>query len=247
MTNNSNHTCAQFADKAQKLGFNLTEENIINSGLATAKYLKKLNFNKKVYVIGRTGLVDELEKLNLICTPSDTPIKTHYYDVNSTNLNLDPDVGAVVVNYDENFNYAQLLKAANYLNNPDCLFLTTCMDERIPSAENVIIPAIAPTVRAIEACTYRSVINMGKPSSNICGSLVDDGSITPKRTLMIGDFAMTDVLLGKNCGFQTMMVGSGMHNWNDIQRWKSSEIPDDKKLIPDTYLAKLGDLTQFFI
>jgi phosphoglycolate phosphatase len=56
-------------------------------------------------------------------------------------LKLDPDVGAVIVGFDEYISYPKILKAANYLNDPDCLFIATNMDERAPgSPNNYVIP-----------------------------------------------------------------------------------------------------------
>lgn len=44
-----------------------SQEEIFNSGYATAMYLKKKNFTKSVYVIGEEGLLVELTKAGIPC------------------------------------------------------------------------------------------------------------------------------------------------------------------------------------
>lgn len=58
-------------------------------------------------------------------------------------------------------------------------------------------------------------------------------------------FDISDILLGANCGFQTLLVGTGVHRLHDIHKWQKSKDADDKKLIPDVYLPKLGDLLDY--
>lgn len=86
---------------------------------------------------------------------------------------------------------------------------------------------------------------MGKPNPFVCEALIAEHNIVPERTLMIGDRCNTDILLGTNCGFQTLLVGTGIHHLNDVDLWKANDSQSDKKLIPDVYLPKLGDLLPF--
>lgn len=246
VTNNATASRDVHLEVARNRGFNVTKEQIITPILSIVNYLNSRNFNKKIYTIGHS-IATELKQWNIECinTDDEVIIDTHYSNVTSDMLNLDPDVGAVLVNYEYSFHYSHILRAANYLKDPNCLFLASCLDDRIPSDKELVIPGISPIARAIEACSYRTVLNLGKPNPLICSALLNDGITNPQRTLMIGDNARTDILLGKTCGFHTLLVGSGMHSLNDIQQWQNSTNQEDKQLIPDAYIDKIGDLMKF--
>lgn len=76
-----------------------------------------------------------------------------------------------------------MIKAANYLNDPEILFIATNTDERFPSKYGVV-PGTGSIVRAVETAAERKPTVMGKPSTSICETL---NGIVPQRTLMIGD------------------------------------------------------------
>lgn len=244
ITNNSTRTHAFIAQKAQDLNFPVDADKIITSATATVAYLKEINFDKKVFVIGRDGIVDELKLANIECTEAtdDEPTETLFRNLTWDILKLDPDVGAVLVNYDNNFSYGKLLKAANYLNDPDCLFLATSLDERVPTGNGMVVPAMMSIARAVEACTHRTVTEIGKPNKTICDPIFVHGNCVPGRTLVVGDSSKTDILLGKRCGCHTLLVGSGVQTYEDIERWIESDNDDDQLYVPDFFLPKLGDL-----
>ena len=54
--------------------------------------------------------------------------------------------------------------------------------------------------------------------------------------------ANTDILLGKNCDLQTLMVGSGVHSLAEARVWEKSEDEEQARMVPDYYVDKLGDL-----
>lgn len=249
VTNSPHKSRLQLKQIAQHHKFHVTEDQILSASYAASKYLSDRNFTKKVYLIGEHGISDELKNhgIRYICS---NPEKYQYnalINIISNGLELDDEVGAVLIGFDQHFNYWKILEASNYLKDSNCLFLGTSMDVVLPTQNGTIIPVMAPLIRAIETSCNRVAKIIGKPNSFICESLLREGKIVPERTLFIGDSVKSDIVLGKNCGFQTMLVGSGVNSLEEVLEWKKSDDKEYKKFIPDVYLPKLGDLLPFLM
>jgi len=63
----------------------------LTSALATAMYLKKLNFSKKVYIIGVDGIEQELNEVNIKTMGREHSNKPFNED-EITKMTLDPEV-----------------------------------------------------------------------------------------------------------------------------------------------------------
>ncbi|KAF2354629.1 HAD-superfamily hydrolase subfamily IIA, partial [Trinorchestia longiramus] len=133
LTNNSTKSREEYAKKCSKLGFNVTKENIVSSAYVAALHLQQLDFKKKVYLLGTTGIAQELDAVGVEHFGSGPePLLGKSFDLIDL-VELDPEVGAVVVAFDPYFCLPKLLKAASYVNAvPGCLFLASNTDECFP-------------------------------------------------------------------------------------------------------------------
>lgn len=105
----------------------------------------------------------------------------------SNKIELDPDVGAVVVGLDQHFSYLKLHKAALYLKDENCLFICTNMDETVIGQNKNLYPGTGSLVSAIQAATGREPSILGKPESFSFYMLQAKHDWTPSRCVIIGD------------------------------------------------------------
>lgn len=84
------------------MNFNVGLENMISTAYLAVQYLKQQNFDKKVFIIGSSGISQELDAAGIkhcgvgpdVMTGSlQTLIKDEFVP--------DPDIGAVIVGFDE--------------------------------------------------------------------------------------------------------------------------------------------------
>jgi len=187
-TNNSVTSVAGTCRRAQEMGFLVAQNEILSSGQTLAKFMKEKKFQKKAYVMGGQGLVDELQLVGIESLPLDqsslegfsTPEDIHSFV-------LDSDVGAVVVGNAKDFDAAKLTKASCYLKDPEIMFVATSRDMAFPAAPGRMVPREGVMVAAIQAASQRMPFICGKPNPYMCIDLMRQGVIQPERTLIIGD------------------------------------------------------------
>lgn len=243
ITNNNVITREEFLIKCDKLGYKSSKDNVLTTSYLTACYLQDIGFRKKVYVVGSSGISRELNFLGIRNFGVGPDHLVNDVGTLVMNCKLDPDVGAVVVGFDEHISYPKILKAVSYLNHPHCLFIATNTDETGPNRiGDCVVPGTGSMVAAIEKCAGRKPFLVGKPGAYIIDAIRKRYNVDPKRTLMIGDRCNTDILLGTRCGFKTLLVLSGVSTLEDVLKWQQSDNKEDHDLVPDYYIDKLGDL-----
>jgi len=147
VTNNSTKHRREYKTKVDKLGFGGDLEEIIGTAYLAAAYLEEVGFDKSklVYVVGSTGITQELDDVGIKYLPIGESVQPLVLEtINDPRLSakslLLPEVAAVLVGFDGNFQYWNLLLAASYLADEEVLFVATNTDENFLRA-GLIIPA----------------------------------------------------------------------------------------------------------
>ncbi|KAK9089926.1 hypothetical protein Scep_029008 [Stephania cephalantha] len=241
VTNNSTKSRKQYAKKFQNLGLEVSEEEIFSSSFAAAMFLKINNFptDKKVYVIGEEGILEELELAGFtgLGGPEDGK-KTVDLKPNCL-FEHDKNVGAVVVGLDHYINYYKLQYGTLCIReNPGCLFVATNRDAVGHMTDLQEWPGAGCMVAAICGTTKREPIVVGKPSTFMMDFLLQRFHIKPSKMCMVGDRLDTDILFGQNAGCKTLLVLSGVTTLSELE-------DPSNHIKPDHYTNKLSDILQF--
>ncbi|KAL7644442.1 UNVERIFIED_CONTAM: hypothetical protein RMT77_005274 [Armadillidium vulgare] len=242
VTNSSVMTQDGLWRKCLSFGISLNKDCTISSATTTAQYLKSISFKKKIYVIGSQELAEELQSLGFCCVG---PMEENYgishllATTQNGDLDIDPEVGAVVVGLDGGFNYGKIFKASCYLTNPDCIFLA-CNVEKKHHIDNTnyYLPIDGVLVHAIESATGRKATVIGKPSRFIFDFLSSKFDLKPEKCLMVGDTIQTDIVFGNDCGMKTLLVLTGFSSLEDVEKVRN----ENEKMIPHYFIESLGDI-----
>jgi len=212
VTNNSTKTRKEYMAKCASMGYPAEKEScVIGTAYVTASYIKNvLNYTGVVYCIGSSGLTQEFDAVGIrhIGTGPDSDVVEDMEKAKTMKTN--PEVKCVVVGYDKHFSYTKMTRAASYLQQPDCHFIGTNIDSGMSMGHDRYMPGTGSIIKAVEFASQRDATYMGKPNALMVKSILKEENIDPKRTLMIGDRLNTDIGFATNCGFQSLLVQTGV-------------------------------------
>lgn len=120
-------------------------------------------------------------------------------------------IDAFVVGLDNEFNYRKLC-IANVLmqRNPNALFVSTNEDAfDLVGVDARHLPGNGALVKALEHCSQRKAVCVGKPSPLLAELIAKEHNLDPSRTLFVGDRLDTDVRFGVESGMQSALVLTG--------------------------------------
>eukprot|EP00276_Gloeochaete_wittrockiana_P008555 CAMPEP_0184644928 /NCGR_PEP_ID=MMETSP0308-20130426/1522_1 /TAXON_ID=38269 /ORGANISM="Gloeochaete witrockiana, Strain SAG 46.84" /LENGTH=380 /DNA_ID=CAMNT_0027073671 /DNA_START=31 /DNA_END=1173 /DNA_ORIENTATION=+ len=236
VTNNSTKSRVQYLQKFLDLGIKVNEEEMFSSSFAAAAYLQSIHFKKKVYLVGEVGIEKELDLAGIkhFGGPADGDKKIVLQGNNK--MEVDPEVGAVVVGFDRYFNYFKIQYAVQCLRDiPGCMFIATNQDAVTHLTAAQEWAGAGSMVGAIRASSGVEPVLVGKPAPFMLNWIQERFGIEPEQICMVGDRLDTDILFGKDGGLTTMLVLSGVTSEQYL-------LSPENKIVPDFYADSIAAL-----
>ncbi len=197
LTNSSERSPKELQQKLARMGLEVDEKNFYTSALATADFLANQKPGCSVYAIGEPGLINAL------------------YEKGISMNDVNPDY--VVVGETRNYNYESILRAVRFVNEGAKL-IGTNPDMTGPS-EQGIIPACKALVSPIELSTGAVAYYLGKPNPLMMKTGIKKLGVSTEEAVIIGDRMDTDIIAGVESGIETVLVLSGVTNYDVMRRF----------------------------
>ena len=216
LSNKPLQTRAEYAAKLTRLGVPAAPDDVINSSLVLARYLRDRDPGAPVFVIGEPPMRDEM--------------RAHGFEVRS-----DERVRWVVIAFDRTFDYAKLNVALQAVKQGARLIATN-PDRTCPVEGGGEIPDCAGMIAAVEAVTDKKVeAIVGKPSPIILEVALAALGVPARDAAIVGDRIETDIVMGRRLGLGTVLVLSGVTRADD---------PRIAAVAPDHVVRSVGDLVE---
>ncbi len=215
LSNKPLQTRAEYAAKLTRLGVPAAPDDVINSSLVLARYLRDRDPGAPVFVIGEPPMIEEM--------------RAHGFEVRG-----DERVRWVVIAFDRTFDYAKLNVALQAVKQGARLIATN--PDRTCPVEGGEIPDCAGMIAAVEAVTDKKVeVIVGKPSPIILEVALAALAVPAREAAIVGDRIETDITMGRRLGLATVLVLSGVTRAGD---------PRIAAIAPDHVVRSVGDLVE---
>jgi len=245
VTNNSTKSRAGYKSKFTELGLSVEPEEIFSSSFAAAAYFEQTKFKetgKKVYVIGEKGIGEELDLVGVPWFGGEADKDKKPNMGSGGTVEIDHDVGAVVVGFDRNINYYKMQYAQLCLNElPGCQFVATNLDRVTHLTDAQEWAGNGTMVGAIKGCTGMEPILVGKPAPLMVDYIAEKFGIKDRsRICMVGDRLDTDIAFGRNNGMKTCLTLSGVTTEPELLE-QAPRKAGTEGIQPDFYVDTIND------
>jgi NagD protein len=197
LTNSSERSPRELAQKLARLGLEVPPEHFYTSALATAAFLSAQMPGCSVYAIGEAGLLNAL------------------YEAGITMNDVNPDY--VVIGEAKAYTYDTITKAIRLVLGGARL-IGTNPDTTGPT-EGGLVPACGALVAPVEVATGRKAYYLGKPNPLMMRNALRRLGATREQTVIVGDRMDTDIIAGIESDIDTVLVLTGVTAREDIGRF----------------------------
>lgn len=194
LTNSSERSPRELAQKLARMGLTVGEEHFYTSALATAAFLATQCPGASVYAIGEPGLTGAL------------------YDAGLMMNDYNPDY--VVLGETRSLNYEKIERAVRLVQNGAKL-IGTNSDMTGPS-EQGIVPACRALMAPIELTTGKTAYYVGKPNPLMMRHALNKLGADNSRAVIVGDRMDTDIIAGIESELDTVLVLSGVTSEENV-------------------------------
>ena len=193
LSNNPTRTHQNYAAKLTGLGLPTEAADVINSSLVMVHYLRQEMPGARLFVIGETPLLEEVQAAGFLL--EDDPRR----------------IDAVIASFDRTFVYRKLQIAFDAIR-AGARFFATNADRYCPVRQGGE-PDAGAIIAAIEACTSTQVeLVAGKPSEYMSRAVLDRLQLPAEQCLLVGDRLETDIAMGQAAGMATALTLTGATN-----------------------------------
>ncbi len=223
LTNNPSKSTAEYLTHLNGMGIQASADQLYTSTQATIDFLKKeFPHIRRLFVLGTTGLCDELENAGFELTPEDPDAA--------------PD--AVLVGFDKTLTYNRLCRAAWWIKQGRPFFATN-PDLVCPTDEPTVLIDCGSITAALEKATGRAPqAVLGKPDPAMLRGILQRHSLAPQNLAMVGDRLYTDMEMARRAGALGVLVLTGEATAADAEK----SVPKPDLILPG--LREFGEMLE---
>lgn len=220
LTNNSHRSQQETFDKLVSYGFYVESlANIVTSPFLTYKQLEYDGVKGKVLALGSKTLLVELQKNPDLQLVSFVDLQMNQVQIKHT---LNDQIAAIALGYKSNLSYYETAVVLSIATINKCKIYLTNQDVFYP-AGNEIMPGTGSYLSCItmpHEILNDKIVVCGKPNVLISEHLKKMFALEKTEVVMVGDNLETDVKLGINCGYRSVLVETGVHSRADVEKLK---------------------------
>ncbi|MDO8339230.1 MAG: HAD-IIA family hydrolase [Candidatus Burarchaeum sp.] len=202
LSNASFGSRAAIAAKLRSMGIKCKDSEVINSGYVTAQYIKKKFGKCTVFVAGEQGLMDELQAAGVRVQKPGAGLDVRKRRVRKKGA------CAVVAGFDRHITYEKIADALDLLL-AGVPFIASNSDPTYP-VENRLLPGAGMVVGALEGCSGRKPLVLGKPNPLMLRACLAAMHLKPSEVAVVGDRLETDILMANKAKVYSILVLTGV-------------------------------------